>query len=92
MNIETDRKIRDLVKGGKGNEVVLEREGGSFTFEIDVKSEGEEGWTAPKKTVKANNHMDVNETEIARNYFETLFEEHEGNLECAPCEPIFQRH
>ena len=52
LDTDTERKIRDLVKGTQGVEVVLERAGGSFTFEIDVKSDG---WQDPEKIVKASN-------------------------------------
>ena len=41
LDIETERKIRDLIKGGKANEVILEREGVSSTFEIGVKTDNQ---------------------------------------------------
>ena len=40
LDVETVTEIRDLVNGTQSNELVLERSGGSFTFEIDVKSDG----------------------------------------------------
>ena len=90
LDIETERKIRDLVKGNQGNEVVLERAGGSFTFEIDVKSEE---WKDPKKPVKASNQrMQVDEVAI-KSYFDALWQEPEHEeLECGSCEPTFHRH
>ena len=93
LDLEVERKIRDLVKGGGGSEVILERAGGSFTFEIDVKCEEGEGWKDPKKPVRASNQkMDVNTAEIAKNYWTAVMEEQEyGEVECAPCGPIFQR-
>ena len=102
LDIDTERKIRDLVKGSGGHEVVLERAGGAFTFEIDVKSEEKEGtataaagaWKVPRNPAKASSrNMDVDETVIAKSYFESIWEEQEcDELECKPCEPFFQRH
>ena len=87
LDIETDRKIRDLVKGTQGNEVVLERAGGSFTFEIDVKSEG---WQEPKKPVRpSNQRMQVDEVAM-KSYFDALWEEPEYE-ECVRCESPFHR-
>ena len=40
----------DIVKQVGGSEIAFERAGGSFTFEIDAKSEGED-LNTPKKTV-----------------------------------------
>ena len=41
---DTERTIRDLVKGCKGSEIAFERAGSSFMLEMDVKA-GEEGWS-----------------------------------------------
>ena len=41
LDSDSERKIRDIVKHANGSEIVLERSGGSFPFEIDVKSGGE---------------------------------------------------
>ena len=38
LDIDTEQKIRDLVKGTQGSEVIPERAGGSFTFEMAVTS------------------------------------------------------
>ena len=87
LDINTERKIRDLVKGTPGNEVVLERAGGSFTFEIDVKSEE---WKEPKKPVEPiNQKMEVDEVAI-KSYFDALWEEPEYE-ECGICESSFRR-
>ena len=43
LGSDTDMEIRDLAKSSNGSEIVLERSGGSFTFEVDVKAE-REGW------------------------------------------------
>ena len=94
LDVETERKIRDLVKGTQGNEVVLERAGGSFTFEIDVKSQGSaDGFQEPKKTVKASNRqMQVDEVAI-KSYFDALWNEPEyEEIECGQCAPTFHRH
>ena len=61
----------DLVKGTKGNEVVLERAGGSSTFEIDVNPHG---WQDPRKTVKASTQkMQIDEVAI-NSYLDALWE------------------
>ena len=90
LDIDTERKIRDLVKSTQGNEVVLERAGGSFTFEIDVKSDE---WKEPKKTVRPSNQkMQVDEVAI-KSYFDALWNEPEyEELECGRCESTFHRH
>jgi hypothetical protein len=89
LDIETERKIRDLVKGNQGHEVVLERAGGSFTFEMDVKSEG---WTEPKKPLKVSNQkMQVDEVAM-KSYFDALWEEPSyGELEYGQGESSFRR-
>ena len=95
MDLDTERKIRDLIKSGKGSEVILERSGGSFTFEIDVKSQESEGWKAPKNPVRGNTRsMEVDRITIAQSYFNNLWEEQEyDEVECTPCTaPFFQRH
>ena len=67
LDSDTERKIRDLVKGTQGNEVVLERAGGSFTREIDVNSDG---WQDPKKTAKVSNQkMQIYEVGFQLSYF-----------------------
>ena len=93
LDLEVERQIRDLVKGGKGSEVILERAGGSFTFGIDVKSQNGEGWKEPKKPAKAGNRsMEVDQATIAQSYCNILWEEQEyDEVMCAPCEPFFQR-
>ena len=84
----TERKIRDLLKGTPGNEVVLERAGGSFTFEIGVKSDE---WKEPKKPVKPSNQkMEIDEVAI-RSHFDALWEEPEYE-ERIRCEPTSHRH
>ena len=67
LSVETEREIRDLIKGEKGNEVVFERSGESFTFEIDVKTEEAEGWKQPKKTVRTSTRkIDVDEAQFEK--------------------------
>ena len=89
LDIETERKIRDIVEGAQGNEVVLERAGGSFTFEIDVKSHG---WHEPRKLARTSNQrMQVDEVAI-NSYSGALWEEPEHEeLECGNCESTFHR-
>ena len=75
------------------NEVVLDREGGSFTFEIDVKSDNQEGeWKTPKNPARRNIQMDVDESVPVQNMYGNLWEEEYEELTCPPCESVFQRH
>ena len=43
FDIDTERAIRDLVKAKGGSEVILERPGGSCTFDMDVKEQTGQG-------------------------------------------------
>ena len=94
LDPDTERKIRDLVKACKGSEIVLERSGGSFTFEIDVNSESEEWKTqGPKKAAKVSTRsMDVDETQIEKSYYDALWEEEYEETQCYPCYSSFHRH
>ena len=40
LSTDTERKIRDLTEAERGLEVILERQDGAFTFDMDVKTEG----------------------------------------------------
>ena len=86
---DNETKIRDLVKNSQGSEVIFERAGGSFTFEIDVESE--DAWQTPKKPTKTGTQkMDVDQVAIERSYFDSLWDEQEyDELECMPCDPFF---
>ena len=93
LDVDTERKIRDLVKSNRGNEVILERAGGSFTFEIDVKTDEQQGWQSPKKTARISNQkMDVDETAIEKSYYDALWEEECEEMTCTPCGECFHRH
>ena len=46
--------IRDIVEQASGSEIVAEMSRGSFTFEIDVASEGEK-WITPKNLTRGGN-------------------------------------
>ena len=63
LSPESEKMIRDIIKAEKGPEVILERRGGAFTFDIDVQSDGDNKWETPKKTVKStirqSSDMDV---------------------------------
>ena len=75
LGSDTERKIRDLVKSCKGSEIVFERSGGSFAFEIGVKSEGKD-WHATKKTVKASTRsMKVDGVVGVPSYCDAIWEE-----------------
>ena len=39
MSHSAEKQIRDIIKAEKGPELVLQRHAGSFTFDVDVKSE-----------------------------------------------------
>lgn len=80
LDIETERKTRDLVKGIQGSDVVLQRAGGSFAFEINVKSDG---WQRPRRPAKTSNQrMQVDKVAIT-SYFDALWEEPQyEELEC----------
>ena len=41
MDLEPERRCRDLVKAGGGSEVIVHRAGPSFTLEIEAKSDDE---------------------------------------------------
>ena len=91
LDIETERKIRDLVKGTQGSEVILERAGGSFTFEMDVKSG--DRWQTLKKIARPNaQKMQVDEVMVEKSYYDALWEEEHEELECTPCGSSFHRH
>ena len=68
----------------------MERRGGAFTFDIDVKS-GETGnlWQTPKKTVKAQsnhgNHMEVDMAD--KNMFDPLWEDESEAMQCGAWHP-----
>ena len=53
LSPESEKMIRDIIKAEKGPEVILERRGGAFTFDIDVQSDEASKWETPKKTVRS---------------------------------------
>ena len=72
---DSERKGRDIVEQASGSEIVLERSGGSFTFEIDVESAGET-WSNPRKPVRGGNRkMDVDELQVERSYYDAVWDE-----------------
>ena len=99
LSLEAEKQIRDIIKRESGPELILERRGGAFTFDVDVKSEEE--WKskgdAPKRFVKPNkaqsNRMEVDMAGNWSNRFEALWND-EPNLdemECMECNPGFPR-
>ena len=86
MSLESEKKIRDIIKSEEGAEVILERRGGAFTFDIDVQTEGSQ-WEHPKKTAKRvssqSTKMDVDEA--YHNRFRALWEDEEDALQCGQC-------
>ena len=96
LSHESEKNIRDIIKAEAGPEVILERRGRAFTFDIDVKSEGsgnqQQQWQTPKKTVKAlkwsnqhGNHMEVDMAD--KNRFDPLWDDESAALQCGTCHP-----
>ena len=80
MSHESEKKIRDIIKAEEGPEVILERRGGGFTFDIDVQSEKSDisnQWQTPKETVRATgnrgNEMDIDVA--GKNRFDPLWDD-----------------
>ena len=70
---DSERRIRDIVKQNSGREIVFERSGGSFTFEIDVKSEGERWSTQNKEPARAGTrNMEVDAVVGVQSYYDAL--------------------
>jgi hypothetical protein len=96
LSPDTERKIRDLVKSERGPEIVLERKGGAFTFDIDVKDEKksaarneDEEWKKPKNPVKpsGNRKMDVDAAaEDSGNRYKALWnDDDDDEMQCKNC-------
>ena len=95
LSHESEKKIRDIIKAEAGPEVILERRGGAFTFDIDVKSgessnqQQQQQWQTPKKTVKAQsnhgNHMEIDMAD--KNMFDPLWDDESEALQCGTCHP-----
>ena len=89
----SERAIADIMRSERGNEVILERAGGAFTFEVDVKAKELGEWEKPKRPARAGNQrMDVDRTEINNSYYDPLWDEEEcDEIQCTPCESYFHR-
>ena len=94
LSPDTERKIRDLVKSERGPEIVLERRGGAFTFDIDIKDEKKSKvpdaeWKTPKNPVKpsGNRKMDVDAAAgVPGNRYEALWnDEDDDEMQCQGC-------
>ena len=90
LSHESEKKIRDIIKAEEGPEVILERRGGGFTFDIDVQSETSDisnRWQTPKKTVRATgnqgNKMDIDVAD--KNRFDPLWDDEEDVIQCNEC-------
>jgi hypothetical protein len=87
LSSESEKMIRDIIKAEKGPEVILERRGGAFTFDIDVQSDEASKWETPKKTAKStvrqSSDMDIGM--VSRNQFDPLWDEEEEGSHCQPC-------
>ena len=87
LSSESEKKIRDIIKAENGPEVILERRGGAFTFDIDVQSDGADKWETPKKTVRSTvrQSSDMDVSMVSRNQFDPLWDEEEEGSHCQPC-------
>ena len=101
LSEKTVKEIRDVIKAEEGPELILERRGGAFVFDVDVKSEEEQEWKskedAPRRFVRSSraqsNHMEVDMAGDRGNRFEALWSD-EPDLdekECMECNPSFHR-
>ena len=88
LSPESEKMIRDIIKAEKGPEVILERRGGAFTFDIDVQSDEANKWETPKKTVKNTGRQssDMDVSMVSKNRFDPLWDEEGEGIECQPCE------
>jgi hypothetical protein len=86
LSLESEKKIRDIIKSEEGPEVILERRGGAFTFDIDVQTEGNQ-WEHPKKPAKrASNQSTKMDVDVAwQNRFGPLWEDEEDAIQCGQC-------
>ena len=104
LDPETVKQIRDIIKKQPGPELILERRGGTFMLDVDVKSEGEQindKWMskkeAPKRFTKSNNtqsnQMDVDMAGRSSNRFGALWSDEPEieELECQTCNQCFHR-
>ena len=87
LSPESEKKIRDIIKAETGPEVILERRGGAFTFDIDVQSDGGSKWETPKKTVKSTiNQTSKMDVDVASaNRFDPLWDDEEDTIDCGMC-------
>ena len=91
LSHESVEKIQDIIKAEEGPKIILERRGGAFTFDIDVKSgeSSNQQWQTPKKTVKAQsnrgNHMEIDMAD--KNMFDPLSDDESETLQCGTCHP-----
>ena len=87
LSSESEKMIRDIIKAEKGPEVILERRGGAFTFDIDVQSDEASKWETPEKTVKSTvrQSSDMDMGMVSRNQFDPLWDEEEEESNCRPC-------
>ena len=87
LSPESEKMIRDKIKAEKGPEVILERRGGAFTFDIDVQSDEASRWETPKKTAKGTTRQSsAMDTDVANwNRFDPLWDEEGDEIECGTC-------
>ena len=87
-----EQKVRDIVKGESGPEIILERKAGAFKFDVEIEDERNGAFEKAKNTVRARkgNEMDVDRTEIRKSYFDALWQEfpdieEEETMACQEC-------
>ena len=94
MSHSAEKQIRDIIKAERGPELVLQRHGGSFTFDVDVKSEdatqAQGGKFNPaKNTVKPKNNQKMDVYYTSKNAFSAFWGMEEidecNALTCKPC-------
>ena len=94
LSHSAEKQIRDIIKGERGPELVLQRSGGSFTFDVDVKSEestqrAAEKFEPARNTVKAQGNHKIDVDYTSRNQFGAFWDMEEvdecNELNCQPC-------
>ena len=94
MSHSAEKQIRDIIKAERGPELVLQRHGGSFAFDVDVKSEvatQEAGgqFSPAKNTVKPKRNQKMAVDYTSKNAFSAFWGMEEidecNELTCKPC-------
>ena len=65
LSLESEKKIRDIIKSEEGPEVILERRGGAFTFDINVQTDGNQWETLKKPAKRVSNQATKMDVDVA---------------------------